>query len=328
MTEPMYKPTLKYMAIASMLINTIAASAESPEKEIQVDVNGYVLSGVYQAATKNQDSIKKAILIIAGSGATDRNGNNEGMGLINNSYKMLADALNQAGFAVLRTDKRGVGKSASPDFDMSQTVFKDYVNDVSIWIDLLQQSHDEITVIGHSLGGLMMMQAAQSSEVDHVIALASVADSGYATIKRQMGDQPEFVSQAAIPLLDRLAKQESIPAEEVPPFLNALFSPKIQKYMQSFMLLEPKAELAKLAIPALVIIGDTDIQITVKESEQMAANLSHVSFEVIKGMNHVLKPAPEERQANLATYSQAELPLHPDLVPTILEFLKNSPYKP
>ncbi len=299
-----------------------AASPTTKERWVEIGVEGYTLSGKYLPAKPTAQEDRKAILVIAGSGATDHNGNNTQMGLNNNSYQMLAAALNDAGYAILRTDKRGVGKSLQDGFDMSKTSFNRYVQDVVSWLEYLQQEHDEITVIGHSLGGLMSMQAAQKTQVNKLIALASVADSGYATIKRQMGDQPEFVSQAAIPLLDRLAKNETIPAEDVPPFLNALFNPKLQPYMRSFMMLEPREELAELSIPVLVLVGDNDVQITVAESERLAADLAHAELKVIKGMNHVLKQAPADRSGNIATYANPDLPLHPELIPTILAFLQ------
>jgi len=286
---------------------------------IEINSSGYQLAGKF-TIPKNADT---AILIIAGSGATDHNGNNEAAGLLTNSYKMLAEKLITAGYAVLQVDKRGVGKSSQPDFDMSSTLFQHYVDDVSAWISYLKTKQFRTIVIGHSLGGLMTIKAAQNSHIDRLILLNSVADSGYETIKRQMTDQPDFVNKAAIPLLDRLAKDEIIPAEEVPGFLDALFNPKIQPYLKSFFLIEPRSELGKLTIPTLAVIGDTDLQVTVEETQKLTEDQDHVTLKVIKGMNHILKEAPEERQANISTYYQANLPLHPQLIPTILGYLNN-----
>ena len=309
------------MLLFCFSLNCLVASAENNNFEnwIMIDINDHQSTGLM---LESPDS-ETAVLIVAGSGPTDHNGNITANGMINNSYKMLATELHQAGYSVLRFDKQGLGKSAYTEFDMSKTLFEDYVHDVVAWVKYLRKSHEHVVVMGHSLGGLMAIQAANKTPVDRLITLASVADSGYVTVKRQMQDQPEFVREAAVPLLDRLAQGETIPAAEVPVFLNALLHPTIQPYLKSFMMIDPKTELAKLNIPTLNVIGDTDIQIQVEETQRLSANLNHVDLKVIKGMNHVLKNAPAERNANLATYSQPELPLHENLIPVILKFLEN-----
>lgn len=308
------------LLLITFTLNCLATEIEDQTKHeswLYIDAGNHQLAGLFMP----NNNANTAILIVAGSGPTDHNGNITTTHMINNSYKMLASELHQAGFAVLRFDKHGLGKSAYEDFDMSKVLFEDYVNDVIAWVNYLSSSHKHVVVVGHSLGGLMAIQAANKSPIDRLVTLASVANSGYATIKRQMQDQPEFVRDAAIPLLDRLALGESIPAEEVPVFLNALLHPNIQSYLKSFMMIDPKTELAQLKIPTLNIIGDTDIQIQVDETKRLSEKLNHVKIRVIKGMNHVLKEAPLERNANLATYSQPDLPLHPELIPEILKFL-------
>jgi len=309
-----------------MLLISHFAQATEPQKKqtppdpgqwVTVDADGYQLSGKLLSAPDSPT----AVLIIAGSGPTDHNGNIQQMGMTNNSYLMLAEGLHAAGYAVLRVDKRGIGRSANVQFKPEQALFGRYVADVVAWIRYLKTHHTKVVVMGHSLGGLMAIQAAQQESVDQLIMLASVAASGHDTIKRQMTDQPEFVSQAAIPLLERLRQGEKISADEVPPYLYSLMGPAIQPYLRSFMNIEPRAELAAITTPTLVIIGDTDIQITVAETMAWVKDLDHVESRVITGMNHVLKPAPADRTANLATYSQADLPLHPDLLPTIIAFL-------
>ena len=302
-------------------LNSLATEIEpqnQAEQWISVAANGHQLAGLMM----DNDQATSAVLIVAGSGPTDHNGNVASHGMTNNSYKLLATELHHAGYAVLRFDKHGIGKSAYDEFDMSKVLFADYVNDVVVLVEYLQKQYPQVVVMGHSLGGLMAIQAAQKTTVSQIITLASVADSGYKTIKRQMQDQPEFVRDAAIPLLDRLAQGENIPAEEVPAFLNALFHPSLQPYLKSFILIEPRAELAQLSIPTLNIIGDTDIQVEVSETKTLSEGLAHVSIKILKDMNHVLKNAPKERNANLATYSQPDLPLHKDLVPTVLKFLQ------
>lgn len=313
------KSLLLLLCFIFIYLTPADAEHSTDDNWILIEINDHQSAGLM---LENPES-ETAVLIVAGSGPTDHNGNIIANGMINNSYKMLATELHQAGYAVLRFDKQGIGKSANENFDMSKVLFRDYVNDVVAWVKHLKSRHKQVVIIGHSLGGLMAIQAAQAVAVDRLITLASVADSGYITVKRQMNDQPEFVQAAAIPLLDRLALGENIPAAEVPAFLNPLLHPSIQPYLMSFMLIDPKTELTKLNTPTLNIIGDTDLQIKTEETQRLSKNLNHVSLKVINGMNHVLKQAPLDRAANLVTYSQPELPLHAELVPIILSFLQD-----
>ena len=125
------------------------------------------------------------VLLIAGSGPTDMDGNNPMMK--NNSLKFLAEGLAQKGIASLRFDKRGIAGSAAAGKEESKLRFEDYVNDVTGWIDLLAKDKrfTGITVAGHSEGSLIGMLACQSRPEmgpdagaggGHVIAQGSIAD--------------------------------------------------------------------------------------------------------------------------------------------------------
>ena len=92
------------------------------------------------------------VLLIAGSGPTDMDGNSPLLHGKNNSLKYLAEGLAENGIASLRFDKRGIATSAAAGKEESLLRFEDYVNDVKGWLNFL--ANDErftgITVIGHS----------------------------------------------------------------------------------------------------------------------------------------------------------------------------------
>jgi len=75
------------------------------------------------------------VLIIAGSGPTDRDGNNPVMK--NNSLKILASELSKNGIASLRYDKRGIAASKAAVTNEIELRFEDYVSDAMGWIQLL-----------------------------------------------------------------------------------------------------------------------------------------------------------------------------------------------
>jgi len=120
---------------------------------------------------------KTIALIIAGSGPTDRDGNNPAMK--NNSLKMLAIELNKNGIASLRYDKRGIGKSMQAGLKEADLRFENYVNDAKKWTVYLKNKlkFNNIIVIGHSEGSLIGMIASQNNIVSKFISIAGAGQS-------------------------------------------------------------------------------------------------------------------------------------------------------
>ncbi|MBI1835422.1 MAG: alpha/beta hydrolase, partial [Burkholderiales bacterium] len=111
------------------------------------------------------------VLIIAGSGPTDRDGNSLGLPGKSNSLKMLAEELAIAGIATLRFDKRGVGESRMAGlFEVLR--FQTYVTDVESWLKLLiaDERFSGVAVIGHSEGSTLGMLAVQNVKVQAYIS--------------------------------------------------------------------------------------------------------------------------------------------------------------
>ena len=93
--------------------------------------------------------------------------------------------------------------------------------------------------------------------------------------------------------------------------------------MQSWMKYTPCEEIKKLTIPVLVIQGSSDIQVSEEEGKSLGACNAKASFKLISGMNHVLKNSSSERNENIATYSNATLPLNEKLTAEVLLFVTN-----
>lgn len=284
------------------------------QEEVTIPSGDVILSGTLLAP----ENATTVCLIIAGSGPTDRDGNVAQMGK-NNSLKLLAEALANEGIASLRYDKRGVGKSSPGKINQSELRFEHFVDDAIAWINFLDPLFDKIIIVGHSQGALVGELAAQETPVDGLVSLAGMAKGAHATIKEQMGQQPAFIQQAAIPILDSLHAGHLV--NKVPPLLNSLFRPDIQPFLISFMAYDPREELAELDIPVLIIQGSVDLQITTVSAQALSENYAKAHYAEIKGMNHVLKETTEDRSTNLATYSNPDLPLHSELIPVILDFI-------
>jgi len=258
-------------------------------------------------------------LIIAGSGPTDRDGNNPVMK--NNSLKMLAVELKKRGIASLRYDKRGIGNSKNAGLNEADLRFENYVNDAKDWVEFLKKElkFNNIIVIGHSEGSLIGMVASQNSYVSKFISIAGAGQTADKIIREQLKSQPMSVTIPANAILDKLVKGEMV--SNVPPILNSLFRPSVQPYMISWIKYDPQKEISKLRIPVLIVQGTTDIQVGIDDANRLAKALPKAKLVIIEGMNHILKPAPSDRQMNISTYSQPDLALKNEFVFNIISFI-------
>ncbi len=260
------------------------------------------------------------VLFIAGSGPTDRNGNNPLM--TNNSLKMLAEGLASHGIATLRTDKRGIGQSHIDNLREEDMRFEDNVIDVLQWTQSIsRQPWKSITILGHSEGSTIGMLAAKDTLIDKFISLAGPGMPAGEVIRNQIGSQyPKL-----LPYVDTVLTilEHGDTTSEVHPFLLSLFRPSIQPYLISWIKYDPPEEIAHLHKPILILQGNTDLQVDVQDAMRLHQASAHSTMQVIDGMNHILKRGPPDRVKNLATYKNADLPLHPDLIPAIVQFVKD-----
>jgi pimeloyl-ACP methyl ester carboxylesterase len=264
-----------------------------------------------------------AVLIIAGSGPTDRDGNNPAFPAPNNSLNMLADALAQAGFASVRYDKRGIGASTSAARDESQLRFDTYVEDAAAWIARLKADprFSSVAVIGHSEGALIGMLAAERAGASAYVSLAGIAEGPGAVLRKQFAGQlPPPLAADNERILASLEQGKTV--AEVPPALAAFYRPAIQPYLISWMKYVPTAHIAALRMPVLIVQGTTDIQVGVAQAQALKAARPDAVLAIIPGMNHVLKDVPADPQRQMASYGDPSLPLHPQLAPTIAGFLR------
>ena len=260
------------------------------------------------------------VLIIAGSGPTDRNGNNPMM--TNNSLKMLAKELQKNGIASVRYDKRGVGESKSSALQESDLRFEDYVQDVEGWIKLLKEDErfSNIIVLGHSEGSLIGMIASHKQEAKKFISVAGVGIPAGDILRKQLKGQPQFILDESLKIIEKLENGETV--EKVSQMLYSLFRPSVQPYMISWFKYNPQIEIAKLNKPILIIQGTTDIQVSVSDADKLASANKKSQKQIIEGMNHILKEAELDRQKNIQTYSMPDLPLKKELIKFIVKFIE------
>ena len=265
----------------------------------------------------------KLIIIQAGSGPTDRNGNS-GSSLKANSYRLIGEALSQRNIVTLLIDKRGVGKSMGAMKSEASLRFDDYADDLAAWISFIKKDIriSKIFIAGHSEGSLVGMIAAQKEKVNGYISIAGAGESIDKIITWQYAQQLPKAATVVDSLFKRMRNNQKI--DTVPPYLLSMFRPSVQPYILSWMLFDPCEEIKKLSIPMLILQGTTDIQVEVKEAQMMKACKPKATLKIITGMNHILKEAPMDRAKNIATYANETLPLMPGLVDLIVKFVKKN----
>jgi pimeloyl-ACP methyl ester carboxylesterase len=266
-------------------------------------------------------------LIIAGSGPTDRDGNSPapimpGKTLRTDSYKLLAEALAANGIASVRYDKRGIAASAPAMAGKKESDlrFDDGIDDAAGWINMLRADSrfSRIIVVGHSEGSLVGMVAAQRSSADGFVSLEGAGRPAADVIREQLVARGVPLAAFA-PILDSISAGKTV--ENIPPGLDALFRPSVQPYLISWFRYDPAAELAKLPYPVLVVQGTHDIQVSAVDAGKLAA-ASNARLVTLQNMTHVLKVGPADAAGQLANvYTDASLPLDPDVVSAIVEYV-------
>ena len=263
------------------------------------------------------------VIIVPGSGPTDRNGNNPQAGE-NNNLLMIAEALSDAGHYSLRYDKRGIGESGDLIQKESDMDFHDSVNDVLAWIAKFKEDprFDKIILLGHSEGALLSAQACSiSSDCDALISVSGTAMKAHVLLLAQLKAQSREAYEMSVPIVEELAKGNMVP--EVPVSLFNLFRPSVQPYLISWFSYDPVKIISEITDPVLILHGDRDIQISHQEAQVLHEASEGSQLEIIEGMNHILKDAPEGLEGNIATYSDPDLPLSADFMKKVIEFVSS-----
>lgn len=313
------------LAAASILVSAPAsAQVRAPQsEELLLGFGAQSLHGTLLLPAQARGA---PVLILAGSGPTDRDGNSPGP-VRPASYRLLAEGLAAEGIPTLRVDKRGIGASAGAAGPEADIRIGTYGDDARAWAARLRERTGArcVWLLGHSEGVLHALLAAQAP--DGICGLILVAGPGRpvgAALREQLRAALEGspLLDPALAFTDALEAGRQVPEASVPAPLMSLFRPSVQPFMISMLQLNPAALLRDYHGPVLVVQGTTDIQTALADAERLRDARTGVELALIDGMNHVLKTAPADRAANLATYVDPSLPLAPGLVDRIAAFVR------
>lgn len=261
------------------------------------------------------------VLIIAGSGPTDRNGNSA-EGARNDSLKRLAWVLARHNIASVRYDKRGVAASLQATPDERNLTLDAYVADAVAWGKSLKADprFGPLIVLGHSEGALVAALAAPELDPAGVVSLSGSARPVDQVIRQQLADHlPPALLLRSNQILDRL-KAGQVDAD-VPDPLQGIFRPSVQPYLISLFRADPAAAFARLNMPALIVQGTTDLQVGVADAEKLKQAKPDAELAVIPGMNHVMRIVPNDVKQQLSSYNNPQLPLADALGRRLVSFI-------
>ncbi|WP_214509631.1 alpha/beta hydrolase [Pseudomonas brassicacearum] len=313
---------LKLLALSLTLFTGLfcgLAQATVLQRPISLDTGNGELFG--SLLLPKSDTPVPVVLIISGSGPTDRDGNNPEGGR-NDSLKRLAWVLARHNIASVRYDKRGVAASLAATPDERNLSVEAYVADAVAWSRKLAADSrlGPLILLGHSEGALIASLAAPQANAAAVISLSGSARPIDQVLRQQLSNRlPPPLMLRSNELLDSLKAgrlDENVPAQ-----LQVIFRPSVQPYLISLFRQDPARAFAALKMPALIIQGSNDIQVSVDDARQLKAAKPDAELALIEGMNHVMRIVPNDVKRQLASYKDPNLPLAAELGARVLRFI-------
>ena len=219
------------------------------------------------------------VVLVSGSGPTDRDGNNALVPDRIDLLKQIAELLAEAGIATLRYDKRGIGAStARPNGSIAELErffsWDNFGGDVvAAQAELVK--HDEIkpyatALLGHSEGGILVLAAAPAITRNPPHGMVLVATPGRRLgdiLRAQIGRGAPKLSGPADRAIAAIEATGHVPAD-LPRELSALFPPYAGPFLQRLLAFDPAQALAASRLPCLVLHGAADHQIVPMEDVQ------------------------------------------------------------
>ncbi len=267
------------------------------------------------------------VVIIAGSGPTDRNGNSV-MGIRPNSYAQLAWRLAERGIASIRYDKR-VLPATKGAVDISRLTMDDFAADARAAAASLARDRrfSRVVLLGHSEGSALALIAARgSSSVAGVISVSGLGRPFGPVMREQLARQ--FDSATLVRYDTAMAQYlRGYQPKDVPPMLGPLFVPVNQTFMRSLAAFDPPAAIGAVRQPVLIVQGGRDLQVTAADAQRLHTARPDAQLAIISLANHVLKQVSDTTLVGqLPSYQNPALRIMPEVVSAIANWiLKQGP---
>jgi pimeloyl-ACP methyl ester carboxylesterase len=282
--------------IASVSARQVAISRPNDEA-VRILANGFSLAGTLSKPNQTSKTPLPAVVLIGDSGPADRDGLVAGIPVVG----QLAGSIADAGFVVLRYDKRGIGQSGGR---AENVTLSDYADDARAAVKFLTSRKDvdgrRIALVGYGEGGLVaLMTAALEKRAAAVALLATPGVSGAELILQQQEhalaklNLSEAEKQARIEMQKRI-NEAAITGKGLEQFTAAIRRQVEDPAFQSLLATDPAKLMMRVRQPILVAQGELDTQIAPSNADRLAAlaqaRKPPLPAEVAKvpGVNHLL----------------------------------------
>ena len=298
-------------ALAVLGLCGVMASAHAEETKIRV--------GAIDAVLTTPPDVERppVVLLIAGSGSTDHDGN--GPQIKPATLKKLSEQLVARKIATLRYDKRGAG-GWKPEFGRPEDFrFKDFVEDAVALVNYLRGSgkFSQVSVAGHSEGGLVAILTARRVPIDRLVLLVTAARRQGDLVKAQL--EKKLSPDRLQPIVQAI---DAIMAGQIvdPPPQGLAIAPSMQPGIASAFTEDPIDPLKLIERPTLIIGGGHDLQVARLDFVALSAASPLAKTVWLPDMNHVLVDVTDEND-NLAAYNEPERALDPIMVDSVANFI-------
>ena len=245
-------------------------------KEYTIKSNGIDLKGTL--LIPESGNLKKLVLFVHGSGPNDR----DETVFENKPFKDIAESLFANGIASYRFDKRTYSnpESFSDKSTIDDEVTNDVLNSIKHFKNDSQFSDYEIIVLGHSLGAFLLPRiATRSNQISKIILLAGNARPLDVLIQEQFDYLYTFN-----PSNEMKAEREKI-NQQIANLHSKSFNLTTSKdnlplglsapYWKSILDYKPLKDIQKVSIPTLIVQGERDYQVTMKDFELWKSGVKH-----------------------------------------------------
>ena len=298
---------------------------------------------------KNTSTPLPVVLLLTGSGPQDRDETLMG----HKPFALIADTLTRAGFAVLRYDDRGVGKSTGY---FAKASIQDLKNDALCAIRFLQQhpkiDTKRIYLLGHSEGGIIasMIAAQHQQDIAGIVLLAAPIQPLVELLPMQAKaiGALEGLDNATLDENNRINKDllsiavDSMQSEQelkkaLSNYIHSyasqhpLLSPLQQKQLEeqalallqpgirSLLSIRPLEYLSQITCPIIALQGEKDVQVLPLNIDLLKEHCPKARTQLFAGLNHLFQPAST---GSPREYARIEITIAPEALGWLVEQLK------
>lgn len=269
------------------------------------------------------------VILVAGAGKTDRDGNNVDVPGKTNSLKQLAEMLRERNVGTLRYDRRGTGEAYKLEVPGIMTSFNQHVVDLAAVIRTVAAlpRQGRLIVAGMNEGAWMAMAALNAlgegaSVVDGLVVLDASGESPMESLRQSLEGLDRQSREKALEAAQTLVDSGTL--IEVPELLATFFSPSRKDWLATWLAFDPVAALKKVTTPVLLVYGEHDMQVSKAAFAKLASAKPQAGIRVVPGMNYVLKEVHSEDE-NYAAFTDPTFKVSALLADLLASYAKAQP---